>query len=74
MAAGLTPCRRWHFGLVIRFRDGEKDLVGEIVRDRTLTEDQKQTLIRIYLSFAHENEGKLVAHSGNSVKDEVASG
>jgi transcriptional regulator with XRE-family HTH domain len=33
------------------------DLVGEIRRDPTLTEEQKKTLIRIYTSFRHENEG-----------------
>jgi transcriptional regulator with XRE-family HTH domain len=32
------------------------DLVGEIRRDPTLTEEQKKTLIRIYTSFRHENE------------------
>ena len=30
-------------------------LVDEILRDSTLNEDQKQTLIRVYLSFVHEN-------------------
>ena len=30
-------------------------LVDEILRDSTLTEDQKQTLIRVYLSFVHQN-------------------
>jgi hypothetical protein len=30
-------------------------LVDEILRDPTLNEDQKQTLIRVYLSFVHEN-------------------
>jgi hypothetical protein len=30
-------------------------LVDEILRDATLNEDQKQTLIRVYLSFVHEN-------------------
>ena len=33
------------------------DLVGEIRRDPTLTEEQKKTLIRIYTSFRHENDG-----------------
>src|SRR5215471_994045 len=31
------------------------ELVDEILRDSTLSEDQKQTLIRVYLSFVHEN-------------------
>jgi transcriptional regulator with XRE-family HTH domain len=37
-------------------RDTEQDLVGDILRDQHVTEDQKQTLIKIYLSFRHENE------------------
>jgi transcriptional regulator with XRE-family HTH domain len=45
---------------ILEERTGDHDLVGEILRDPTLTEDQKQTLVRIYLSFSHENEGKLV--------------
>src|ERR1700737_638300 len=45
---------------ILEERTGDHDLVGEILRDLTLTEDQKQTLLRIYLSFSHENEGKLV--------------
>jgi transcriptional regulator with XRE-family HTH domain len=46
---------------ILEDRSSQHDLVGDILRDPTLTEDQKQTLIRVYLSFAHENEGKLVA-------------
>src|SRR6516162_2414423 len=37
-----------------RFRDG--DLVDEILHDPGLTEDQKQALVRIYLSFRREHE------------------
>ena len=44
---------------ILEEREGDQDLVGEILGDRTLTEDQKQTLIRIYLSFAHENQAGL---------------
>ena len=44
---------------ILEERDASHDLVGEILGDGTLTEDQKQTLIRIYLSFAHENEANL---------------
>jgi transcriptional regulator with XRE-family HTH domain len=33
------------------------DLVAEIRRDPELSEEQKKTLIRIYTSFRHENEG-----------------
>ena len=34
---------------------GDADLVGEIRRDPDLSEEQKKTLIRIYMSFRHEN-------------------
>jgi transcriptional regulator with XRE-family HTH domain len=36
---------------------GETDLAREILADAHLSEEQKQALIRIYLSFRHENEG-----------------
>ena len=39
----------------------EIDLVSEIRRDPHLTEEQKQTLVRIYESFRNEND---VAASG----------
>jgi transcriptional regulator with XRE-family HTH domain len=42
---------------------GEVDLGREILADPFLTEDQKQALIRIYLSFRHENE---TGHPGNA--------
>ena len=35
---------------------GETDLAREILADPHLNEDQKQALIRIYLSFRHEND------------------
>ena len=35
---------------------GETDLAREILADRHLTEDQKQALIQIYLSFRHETD------------------
>jgi transcriptional regulator with XRE-family HTH domain len=31
------------------------DIVGEILRDQSLTEEQKKTLVRIYDSFRREN-------------------
>ncbi|HTZ09124.1 MAG TPA: helix-turn-helix transcriptional regulator [Acidimicrobiales bacterium] len=37
---------------------GETDLARDILADPDLTEDQKQALIRIYLSFRHENEAR----------------
>jgi transcriptional regulator with XRE-family HTH domain len=41
---------------ILEDREGEHDLPGEILRDPYITEDQKQTLIKVYLSFRHENE------------------
>ena len=41
---------------ILEEREGA-DLVGEIRRDPHLSEEQKKTLIRIYTSFRHENEG-----------------
>jgi transcriptional regulator with XRE-family HTH domain len=35
---------------------GEHDLPREILADPHLTEDQKQALVRIYLSFRHEHD------------------
>ena len=43
---------------ILEDREGEHDLPGEILRDPYITEDQKQTLIRIYSSFRAENEAK----------------
>jgi transcriptional regulator with XRE-family HTH domain len=37
-----------------------EDLVGEILRDQSLTEDQKQTIIKIYQAFRRENEGRVM--------------
>ncbi len=37
--------------------DGEPDLARHILADHSLNEEQKQTLVRIYLSFRHENDG-----------------
>jgi transcriptional regulator with XRE-family HTH domain len=42
---------------ILEEREGEHDLVGEILRDPTITEAQKQALIQVYVSFQHENEG-----------------
>ena len=46
---------------ILEERDLDHDLQGEILRDPYLTEDQKQTLVRIYLSFRHENEDRMVS-------------
>jgi transcriptional regulator with XRE-family HTH domain len=45
---------------ILEERDLE-DLESEILRDQHLTEDQKQTLIKVYQSFRHENEDRLIS-------------
>jgi transcriptional regulator with XRE-family HTH domain len=42
---------------ILEEREGEHDLAGEILRDPSITEAQKQALIQVYVSFQHENEG-----------------
>jgi transcriptional regulator with XRE-family HTH domain len=46
---------------ILEERDPADDLTGYILRDPALSEEQKQTMLRIYLSFRHENEDKLVS-------------
>ena len=41
--------------------DGDTDLSRHIFADHHLTEEQRQALMRIYLSFRHENEDQAVA-------------
>ena len=50
---------------ILEERDGG-DLVAEIRRDPELSEEQKKTLIRIYMSFRHENEGDPAPIAGNA--------
>ena len=48
-------------------RDTEEDLVGDILRDRTISEGQKQALVEIYRSFQREQteeDGSPRADSG----------
>lgn len=40
---------------ILEERTGSADLVGEILRDPFLNEEQKKTLVRIYDSFRREN-------------------
>ena len=59
---------------ILEERDLE-DLESEILRDGHLTEDQKQTLIKVYQSFRHENEDRLVSPPSpgeDEPEDEVA--
>ena len=44
--------------------DGDTDLSRHIFADRHLTEEQRQALMRIYLSFRHENEDLAAAGPG----------
>jgi len=46
---------------ILEERDPADDLAAEILRDPYLNEEQKQTLVRIYLSFRHENEDRPVS-------------
>ncbi len=39
--------------------DGDTDLSRHIFADQHLTEEQRQALLRIYLSFRHENEDRV---------------
>ena len=54
---------------ILEEREGEPDLTGEILRDPFLTEEQKQMLVRIYLSFRHENEDRVISPSVPRVGD-----
>src|SRR5437667_2287260 len=51
---------------ILEEREGEHDLIGEILRDATITEAQKQALIQVYQSFQHENEGTLTPAAGET--------
>lgn len=51
---------------ILEERNGDEDLEGEILRDRYLGEDQKQTLLQVYRAFRHENEDRAMAPSVKS--------
>ncbi len=55
---------------ILDARDREGNLAESILAEPTLTEDQKQTLLRIYLSFRREN-GTVTApaESGSTTTD-----
>ncbi len=46
---------------ILEEREGGADLVGEILRDPHITEEQKQTLISVYQAFRHENEDRAIS-------------
>jgi transcriptional regulator with XRE-family HTH domain len=45
--------------------DGHPDLARQILADPFLNEEQKQALVRIYLSFRREHEAKLAGTNGS---------
>ena len=59
---------------ILEERDGDFDLVGEILRDPHITEEQKQTLIQIYESFRLHSatlmSQKAVAETGEKPEEE----
>jgi transcriptional regulator with XRE-family HTH domain len=58
---------------ILEEREGEFDLVGEILRDPHITEEQKQTLIQIYESFRLHSAallGQRQQHSAESAEEE----
>ena len=57
---------------ILEEREGDEDLVGAVLRDRTITEEQKQTLLRVYQSFVHENEqaGILIPEGADDTETE----
>jgi transcriptional regulator with XRE-family HTH domain len=46
---------------ILEARDGDHDLVGAILGDPVLTEEQKHTLLRVYRSFLAQREQALGA-------------
>jgi transcriptional regulator with XRE-family HTH domain len=59
---------------ILEDREGDHDLPGEILRDPFITEDQKQTLIKVYLSFRHENERDKPGPAGGVEEDPPPAG
>ncbi len=54
--------------------DGDTDLSRHIFADHHLTEEQRQAMMRIYLSFRHENEAVADADRGSSGRSSAPSG
>ncbi|MDP9072281.1 MAG: helix-turn-helix domain-containing protein [Actinomycetota bacterium] len=48
---------------ILEERGADQDMLREILRDPYLTEEQKQTMRRVYLSFRHENGNRPVSPS-----------
>jgi transcriptional regulator with XRE-family HTH domain len=58
---------------ILEEREGA-DLVAEIRRDTVLTEEQKKTLIHIYLSFRHENGAHPDEIAGDRPESDASAG
>jgi transcriptional regulator with XRE-family HTH domain len=58
---------------ILDARYSERDLADSILAEPTLTEDQKQTLLRIYLSFRRENDAVTAPPEGGSSPSEAHS-
>jgi transcriptional regulator with XRE-family HTH domain len=58
---------------ILDARDPEGNLAESILAEQTLTEDQKQTLLRIYLSFRRENETVAAPAEGDGTSMEESS-
>jgi transcriptional regulator with XRE-family HTH domain len=53
---------------ILEAREGDSDIVAEILRDTTITERQKQVLIEIYRSFQRSAEGAGDSSGGSSAR------
>jgi transcriptional regulator with XRE-family HTH domain len=49
---------------ILEARDGELDLVGEILRDTTISERHKQTLVDIYRTFQQQRAEEVASETG----------
>jgi transcriptional regulator with XRE-family HTH domain len=54
--------------------DGDTDLSRHIFADRHLTDEQRQAMMRIYLSFRHENEDQAGADRASAADSGEATG
>ena len=57
---------------ILEEREDASDLVDAILRDSTITEAQKQSLIAVYQAFRHENEDQQVSPAVDEPASEVS--
>jgi len=43
---------------ILEHRDGDVDVIGEILRDRSITQDQRLALVRAYRAFRESGDGE----------------